>query len=172
MSVVAQDTFLFSESIYENIRFGKQDASFDEIKKACSDACADEFLENLTDGYETIIGERGLGLSGGQKQRLSIARALIKDSSILILDDATSALDMETEYNLLKNLHHRNNKATTFIIAHRISAVKNADIILFLENGHMVEMGNHKTLLEKKGNYYDVYNQQFTDFIDLEGVVV
>jgi len=172
MAVVAQDTFLFSESIYENIRFGKLEATPLEIKKACSDACVDEFLGSLSEGYETIIGERGLGLSGGQKQRLSIARALVKDSSILILDDATSALDMDTEYNLLKNLHQRNNKQTTFIIAHRISAVKNADIILFLENGHIVEMGNHKTLLEKRGKYYDVYNQQFTDFTDLEGVVV
>jgi ATP-binding cassette subfamily B multidrug efflux pump len=172
MSVVAQDTFLFSESIYENIRFGKEEASTDEIKKACIDACADEFLENFVDGYQTIIGERGLGLSGGQKQRLSIARALVRDASILILDDATSALDMETEYNLLKNLHHRDKKVTTFIIAHRISAVKNANIILFLEDGHVVEMGNHKTLLDLKGKYYDVYNQQFTDFMDLEGVVV
>ncbi|MCB2311383.1 ABC transporter ATP-binding protein/permease [Clostridium tagluense] len=172
MAVVSQDTFLFSESIFENIRFGNLDASFEQIKKACTDACVDEFLDSLTEGYETIIGERGLGLSGGQKQRLSIARALVKDSSILILDDATSALDMDTEYNLLKNLHHRNNKQTTFIIAHRISAVKNADMILFLENGHVVEMGNLKTLLEKRGQYYDVYNQQFTDFMDLEGVVV
>jgi len=172
MAVVHQDTFLFSESILENIRFGKLDASTSEIRKACSDACVDEFLGSLPEGYETIIGERGLGLSGGQKQRLSIARALIKDSSILILDDATSALDMDTEYNLLKNLNHRNKKQTTFIIAHRISAVKNADMILFLENGHVVEIGNHKTLLEKRGYYYDVYDQQFTDFTDLEGVVV
>lgn len=172
MSVVAQDTFLFSESIYENIRFGKEEASTEEIKKACIDACADDFLESFVDGYQTIIGERGLGLSGGQKQRLSIARALVRDASILILDDATSALDMETEYNLLKNLHHRAKKVTTFIIAHRISAVKNADIIIFLEDGHVVEMGNHNTLLDLKGKYYDVYNQQFTDFMDLEGVVV
>jgi ATP-binding cassette subfamily B multidrug efflux pump len=172
MSVVAQDTFLFSESIYENIRFGKEDATLEEIKKACCDSCVDEFLDSLPAGYDTIIGERGLGLSGGQKQRLSIARALVKDSSILILDDATSALDMETEYNLLKNLHHRTTKVTTFIIAHRISAVKNADIILFLDNGHIEEIGNHKALLEKRGKYYDVYNQQFTDFMDLEGVVV
>ncbi|WP_291632598.1 ABC transporter ATP-binding protein, partial [Clostridium sp.] len=157
ISIVAQDTFLFSESIYENVRFGKLEASLLEIKKACTDACADEFIDNFIDGYNTIIGERGMGLSGGQKQRLSIARALVQDSSILILDDATSSLDMETEYNLLKNLHHRNKKVTTFIIAHRISAVKNADIILFLENGHIIELGNHKTLLEKKGNYYDVY---------------
>ncbi|MBU3190881.1 ABC transporter ATP-binding protein/permease [Clostridium bowmanii] len=172
MAVVHQDTFLFSESIYENIRFGNLEASPIQIKKACTDACVEEFLGSLPDGYETIIGERGLGLSGGQKQRLSIARALVKDSSILILDDATSALDMDTEYNLLKNLHNRNNKQTTFIIAHRISAVKNADMILFLEDGHVAEIGNHQTLLETRGKYYDVYNQQFKDFIDLEGVVV
>jgi len=172
MSVVAQDTFLFSESICENIRFGKQDATLGEIRNACNDACADEFIQNLALGYDTVIGERGLGLSGGEKQRLSIARALVKDSNILILDDASSALDMETEYNLLKNLNKRKNKATTFIIAHRISAVKNSDLILFLENGHILEMGNHKTLLEKKGRYYDVYNQQFTDFMDLEGVII
>ncbi len=172
MAVVHQDTFLFSESIFENIRFGKLEASTLEIKKACSDACVDEFLETLPQGYDTVIGERGLGLSGGQKQRLSIARALVNDSSILILDDATSALDMDTEYNLLKNLHHRSNKQTTFIIAHRISAVKNADIIIFLEDGHVAEMGNHQTLLEKRGHYYDVYTQQFTDFMDLEGAVV
>ncbi|MFT5875767.1 MAG: ATP-binding cassette subfamily B multidrug efflux pump [Clostridium sp.] len=172
ISIVAQDTFLFSESIYENVRFGNLEASLQEIKKACTDACADEFIDNFIDGYNTIIGERGMGLSGGQKQRLSIARALVQDSSILILDDATSSLDMKTEYNLLKNLHHRNKNVTTFIIAHRISAVKNADIILFLDNGHIIELGNHKTLLEKKGKYYDVYTQQFTDFMDLEGVVI
>lgn len=172
MSVVAQDTFLFSESIEENIRFGNENASLEQIKIACIDACADEFLSSFADGYNTIIGERGLGLSGGQKQRLSIARALVRDASILILDNATSALDMETEYNLLKNLHNRSKKITTFIIAHRISAVKNADIIIFLDNGHIAEIGNHKTLLELKGNYYDVYNQQFTDFINLEEEVV
>lgn len=168
MSVVFQDTFLFSESIEENIRFGKQDASMGEIEKACKAACADEFIDELEDGYETIIGERGIGLSGGQKQRLSIARALIRDSKILILDDATSALDMETEYQLLNNLHHRGTKLTTFIIAHRISAVKNADEIIFLDNGSIVERGTHEELLKKRGNYYDVYCEQFKDFEELE----
>ncbi|MCM0647800.1 ABC transporter ATP-binding protein/permease [Clostridium swellfunianum] len=164
MSIVPQDTFLFSASIEENIRFGKEDATFDEIREACRLACADEFIEELEHKYDTVIGERGIGLSGGQKQRLSIARALIRNSSILILDDSTSALDMETEYRLLKNLNEKHKKATTFIIAHRISAVKNADIILYVENGHIVESGNHENLLAKKGKYYEVYCEQFKDF--------
>lgn len=164
MSIVPQDTFLFSSSIEENIRFGKGNASFEEIQNACSLACADEFINELDDKYDTVIGERGIGLSGGQKQRLSIARALIRNSSILILDDSTSALDMETEYRLLKNLNERHKNATTFIIAHRISAVKNADLILYVENGRIVEKGNHEQLLNRKGKYYEVYCEQFKDF--------
>lgn len=164
MAVVPQDVFLFSDSIEENIRFGNENASLEEIRKACKLACADDFIEELEDKYETVIGERGIGLSGGQKQRLSIARALIKDSSILILDDSTSALDMETEYQLLKNLNERAKIATTFIIAHRISAVKNADQILYIENGQIVENGTHEELLAKKGKYYEIYCEQFKDF--------
>jgi ATP-binding cassette, subfamily B, multidrug efflux pump len=164
MSIVPQDTFLFSASIEENIRFGKEDATLDEIREACRLACAEEFIEELEQKYDTVIGERGIGLSGGQKQRLSIARALIRNSSILILDDSTSALDMETEYRLLKNLNEKHKKATTFIIAHRISAVKNADQILYVENGYVVESGSHEELLDKKGKYYEVYCEQFKDF--------
>jgi ATP-binding cassette, subfamily B, multidrug efflux pump len=164
MSIVPQDTFLFSASIEENIRFGKEDATFEEIREACRLACAEEFIEELDQKYDTVIGERGIGLSGGQKQRLSIARALIRNSSILILDDSTSALDMETEYRLLKNLNEKHKKATTFIIAHRISAVKNADQILYVEDGHIVERGTHEQLLDKKGKYYEVYCEQFKDF--------
>jgi ATP-binding cassette, subfamily B, multidrug efflux pump len=172
MAVVAQDTFLFSETIEENIRYGKKNASMLEIQKACKTACAEEFINNLDDKYNTVIGERGLGLSGGQKQRLSIARALIRNADILILDDATSALDMETEYELLKNLYSKTKKTTTFIIAHRISAVKNADKIIFIENGKIVEEGNHKSLLAKKGKYYDIYCEQFKDFHDVETEVI
>lgn len=172
MSVISQDTFLFSETIAENVKIGNFDASFDEIKNACICACADEFITSLSDGYSTIIGERGIGLSGGQKQRISIARALVKDSSILILDDATSALDMETEYELLKNLNNAEKKITTFIIAHRISAVKNADQIIFIEDGSIIEKGNHTELLNMKGKYYEIYCQQFKDFEDLEGEAV
>lgn len=164
MAVVPQDTFLFSASIEENIYFGKEDSNLEEIREACKLACADEFIEELEEKYNTVIGERGIGLSGGQKQRLSIARALIRDSSILILDDATSALDMETEYRLLKNLNERHKNATTFIIAHRISAVKNADQIIYIENGRVVERGTHEELLQLKGNYYQIYREQFKDF--------
>lgn len=164
MSIVPQDTFLFSASIEENIRFGKEAATMEDIREACRLACAEDFIEELDEKYATVIGERGIGLSGGQKQRLAIARALIRDSSILILDDATSALDMETEYRLLKNLHEKHKKATTFIIAHRISAVKNADQILYVEDGRVVEKGTHEQLLQKKGKYYEVYCEQFKDF--------
>ncbi|GLC29968.1 ABC transporter ATP-binding protein [Clostridium omnivorum] len=170
MAIVPQDTFLFSESIEENIRFGKNDADFDEIREACRLACADDFIEELDQKYDTVIGERGIGLSGGQKQRLSIARALINDSRILILDDATSALDMETEYRLLKNLNEKKSKATTFIIAHRISAVKNADQIIYVDKGHIIERGTHDELIAKKGKYYEVYSEQFKDFEDVETV--
>jgi ATP-binding cassette subfamily B protein len=168
MAIVPQDTFLFSASIEENIRFGKEDASFEEIREACRLACAEDFIEELEEKYDTVIGERGIGLSGGQKQRLAIARALIRESSILILDDATSALDMETEYRLLKNLHEKHKKATTFIIAHRISAVKNADQILYVEDGKVVERGTHEQLLQRKGKYYEIYCEQFKDFDSLE----
>lgn len=171
MSVVSQDTFLFSDTIEENVRVGKKDATSEEIKTACKNACADEFIGELEDGYSTIIGERGIGLSGGQKQRISIARALVRDSNILILDDATSALDMETEYQVLKNLNSMKRKPTTLIIAHRISAVKNADQIIYIENGRIVEVGNHDTLLNKKGRYYEIYSEQFKDFDNLEGEV-
>lgn len=172
MSVVPQDTFLFSDTIEKNIQFGKADASLEEIKKACNDACALNFIEKLDDGFDTVIGERGIGLSGGQKQRLSIARAIIRNSKILILDDSTSALDMDTEYNLLKNLYSRKHKTTTFIIAHRISAVKNADIIVFFDNGSIAEMGTHNELLNKKGKYYAVYCEQFKDLDNNESEVV
>lgn len=172
MSVITQDTFLFSETIEENVRIGNYDADFDQIKTACKSACADEFITKLEEGYNTIIGERGIGLSGGQKQRISIARALVRNAKILVLDDATSALDMDTEYELLKNLSDLKSKATTFIIAHRISAVKNADQIIYIEDGRIVERGRHEELLNKKGKYYEIYYQQFKDFEDLEGEAV
>lgn len=167
VSIVPQDSFLFSDTIENNIRYGRPDATLEEIKKACATACASEFIDELEEGYDTLIGERGVGLSGGQKQRLCIARALIRDCSILILDDSTSALDMETEYELLNNLYHSDKKVTTFIIAHRISAVKNADVIIYMEDGRIVEIGNHNTLLEKQGKYYDIYRTQFKDFLSL-----
>ncbi|MDZ7548488.1 ATP-binding cassette domain-containing protein, partial [Clostridium perfringens] len=114
------------------------------------------------------VGERGVGLSGGQKQRLSIARAIIRQAPILILDDSTSALDMDTEHELLKNLNYIKKNKTTLLVAHRISAVKNADLIIFMKDGCIIEKGNHNELLKKKGHYYKVYQEQFKDFNNLE----
>ena len=172
MAIVPQETFLFSETILNNIKFSNENASFEEIKEASKLACANEFIEGLELGYNTEIGERGIGLSGGQKQRIAIARALVRKAKILILDDSTSALDMETEHELLKNLSNRKHESTTFIIAHRISAVKNADLIIYLEDGQIKESGTHDELLKKKGRYYDVYNDQFRDFNLLEEEVI
>ena len=172
MSVVMQDTFLFSDTIRANIKFGCEDVSDEEMIKAAKDASAHEFISEMEDGYDTVVGERGVGLSGGQKQRVSIARALIKNSKILVLDDATSALDMETEYNILKALKKRRGNSTTFIIAHRISAVKDADEILILDDGEIVERGTHKELINKKGRYYNIYCEQFKDYELLNEEVV
>lgn len=172
MAIVPQETFLFSETILNNIKFSNENASFEEIKEASKLACANEFIEGLELGYNTEIGERGIGLSGGQKQRIAIARSLVRKAKILILDDSTSALDMETEHELLKNLSNRKHESTTFIIAHRISAVKNADLIIYLEDGQIKESGTHDELLKKKGRYYDVYNDQFRDFNLLEEEVI
>lgn len=164
VAVVAQDTFLFSDSIEENIKFGSKEDNTDIWMAAARDAKVHDYVMEMNEGYETMIGERGVGLSGGQKQRISIARALAKNSKILILDDATSALDMETEYEIQKSIEDRK-AMTKFIIAHRISAVKNADEILIVEDGEIVERGTHKGLLEKKGKYYDTYCAQFNGVI-------
>ena len=122
----------------------------------------------MPEGFDTVIGERGVGLSGGQKQRIAISRAIIRKSPILILDDSTSALDMETEFNVLQNLKNDKRNFTTFIIAHRISGVKDADIILFMKDGKIIEKGNHANLVNAKGYYYNVYSHQFQDFETLE----
>ena len=163
VSTVMQDTFLFSDTIEENIRFGAGEISDEEFLAAARDAMVDEFVSQMPEGYGTIIGERGIGLSGGQKQRISIARALVRKTGVLIMDDSTSALDMETEYAIQKALERR--KGTTrFIIAHRISAVKNADEILYFEDGRIVERGTHSELLRLRGRYYDTYCEQYRDY--------
>jgi len=172
VSVVMQDTFLFSDTIEENIKFGAGEVSEDVFMSACKDAMVDEFVSQMPEGYQTVIGERGLGLSGGQKQRISIARALVRDAKVLILDDSTSALDMETEYAIQKALERRKG-ITTFIIAHRVSAVKNADEILYFENGRIAERGTHDELLRLKGRYYETYCEQYRDYVEaLEKEVV
>ncbi len=157
---VMQDTFLFSDSVEDNIRFGRPDAAHERVAQAARVAQAEEFIEHMPGKYETIVGERGLGLSGGQKQRVAIARAVLIDPAILVLDDATSAVDMETEYLIQEDLKQVLKGRTTFIIAHRLSSVKNADQILVLDNGTIAERGTHKELLEKRGVYYDMVADQ------------
>ena len=167
-AVVMQDVFLFSDTIEENIRMGrKDDMTMDEIKSAARMAKASDFIEKLEDSYETVIGERGVGLSGGQKQRISIARAISKNAPILILDDSTSALDMETESEIQKTLDEI--KSTTrVIVAHRISAVRNADEIIYLQDGRIAERGTHEQLLKKKGLYYETYIAQYGVPMEME----
>ncbi len=167
-AVVMQDVFLFSDTINENIRMGRRDEMTDEeIAEAARMANAGNFIEKLEDKYETVIGERGVGLSGGQKQRISIARALSKKAPILILDDSTSALDMETEAEIQKTLSDIK-AVTRVIVAHRISAVRNADEILYLDNGRIAERGTHEELLRKKGLYYDTYIAQYGSLQEME----
>ena len=160
-SPVMQDVFLFSETIARNIAFYRPDASMEEIVRAAKVAQAYEFIAELPDGFETIIGERGMGLSGGQKQRLSIARALLKDAPVLVLDDASSALDMETEQRLIAALNQEHKDKTVITVAHRIASVKDCDEIIYLENGRIVERGTHDELLALGGLYYEVYKTQF-----------
>ncbi len=165
ISLVMQDVFLFSDTINENVKMGKKNlVRQEEIITAAEDAQAREFIERMEEQYETIIGERGVGLSGGQKQRISIARALAKKSPILVMDDSTSALDMETEHLIQKAMSDV--EATKIIIAHRISAVKNADEIIILEDGKIAERGTHETLLEAKGYYYKTYMAQYGDYLN------
>ena len=168
ISVVMQDVFLFSDSISENVKLGKRDSIDPEtVRKAAADARANSFIERMDRQYDTIIGERGVGLSGGQKQRISIARALAKKNPILVLDDSTSALDMETEHLIQETLETLND-TTKIIIAHRISAVKHADEIIVLDAGQVKERGTHEDLLAKKGLYYETYLAQYGDILKAE----
>ncbi|MCH5257309.1 MAG: ABC transporter ATP-binding protein [Lachnospiraceae bacterium] len=161
ISYVMQDVFLFSDTINENIKLGKKDyIGYKTVRRASVQAQASEFIERMEDTYETVIGERGVGLSGGQKQRISIARALAKKDPILVLDDSTSALDMETEHLIQQTLKTLEN-TTKIIIAHRISAVRNADEIIVLDNGAIAERGTHEELLAKRGLYYETYQSQY-----------
>lgn len=168
MSLVMQDIFLFSDTIKENIKLGKREHIHDHIvRESASFAEADSFIERMEEQYDTVIGERGVGLSGGQKQRISIARAVAKKNPILIMDDSTSALDMETEYAIQQSLAELSDM-TKIVIAHRISAVRNADEIIFLENGKVKERGTHEELLEKKGLYYQTYLAQYGNYKEVK----
>ncbi len=167
IGMAMQDVFLFSDTIEGNIAYSRPNCSFEEVEAVAKIANAHNFILQMPDGYDTIVGERGVGLSGGQKQRISLARALLKNPSIIILDDTTSAVDMETETQIQNELGALNQNQTVFIIAHRISSIKDADQILVLDNGCIMEAGNHEELLEKNGYYATVFHHQYGDFNSL-----
>jgi subfamily B ATP-binding cassette protein MsbA len=163
IGLVTQETILFHDSILKNIAYGRPGASFWEVQQAAKSAYAGEFIENTPQGFNTLIGERGVKLSGGQRQRLAIARALLKNPPVLILDEATSALDTESERWVQKALEELMEGRTTLVIAHRLSTVQRADRILVVDRGRIVEQGKHGALLRKGGLYARLYKMQFRD---------
>lgn len=163
IGMVPQDPFLFSDTIANNIKFGKKDASENEISDAATQAAVHDNITDFKKGYETILGERGVTLSGGQKQRVSIARAIIKNPEILIFDDCLSAVDTETEEKILGNIEKISKDKTTLIIGHRVSSTKNADNIIILEDGEIIQEGTHNELINQKGYYKELYEQQLLD---------
>ena len=160
LSMVSQDVILFDDSIKNNIAYAKENASQEEIIKACKFAAADEFIEKLPDKYNTLIGENGIRLSGGQKQRISIARAILKESSIILLDEATSSLDAESEEIVQNAIVNLTKNKTTLVIAHRLSTIHNADKIFVLKNGGIINSGNHEFLINNCNEYKSLYKKQ------------
>ena len=160
IGVVPQDTVLFNDTIYYNIAYGNTDASKEEVIIAAKNADIHNFISTLPDGYETIVGERGLKLSGGEKQRVAIARTILKNPKIFFFDEATSALDSSTEKEIQKNLEGVSKDKTTLIIAHRLSTAANADNIIVLDKGIIIEQGTHKSLLLEKGKYFEMWEKQ------------
>lgn len=165
MGIVFQETILFSGTIEENVRYGKINATRQELERAAEAANATDFIKNFPDGWNTMIGERGTGLSGGQKQRISIARVFLKNPKLLILDEATSALDSESEAQVQDALDNLMKKRTTIIIAHRLSTIVNADKIIVMDKGKIVEIGTHEQLLQLNGRYKELYDMQFRNVI-------
>lgn len=164
MGIMMQDSFIFSGTIMDNIRYGNKEAKEEDVIRAAKTVCAHEFIMEMENGYHTQVNERGSRLSAGQRQLISFARALLADPKILILDEATSSIDTETEIILQKGLNELLKGRTSFIIAHRLSTIKNADCILYVDKGGILEQGNHETLLAKKGEYYKLYMSQY-DFL-------
>ena len=163
MGIMLQDSFIFSGTIEDNIRYGKLDATAEEIARASKVVCADEFIRNMPDGYKTQVRERGAVLSQGQKQLISFARTLLSDPAILVLDEATSSIDVQTEKALQKGLDALLEGRTSFIIAHRLSTIKNCDKIMYVDQGRIIECGTHEELLAKKEHYYHLYTAQMED---------
>ncbi|NMA83965.1 MAG: ABC transporter ATP-binding protein [Epulopiscium sp.] len=168
IGMAMQDVFLFSDTIEGNIAYGSPDATMEEVLWAARTAGVQEFIDKFPEGYDTIVGERGVGLSGGQRQRIALARALLKQTPIILLDDTTSSVDMETEHRIHEALRSISQEQTTFIIAHRISSIKDADLILVLEHGEIIERGTHEELIRQKGEYYQTFLHQYGD-IDSSG---
>ncbi|MEG0687857.1 MAG: ABC transporter ATP-binding protein [Hungatella sp.] len=163
IGMAMQDVFLFSDTVEGNIAYGRPNCSFEEVKRAAIMADANHFIMEMPEGYDTIVGERGVGLSGGQRQRISLARALLKDPSILLLDDTTSAVDMETESYIQKQLtnSHQEKDCTVFLVAHRISSIKDADWILVMDHGRIIEQGTHDVLVSQNGYYANAFHNQY-----------
>jgi ATP-binding cassette subfamily B protein len=163
IGIVPQDAFLFSDSVKNNIKFGKENASEEEVIQAAKQAVVHDNIMTFNKRYETVLGERGITLSGGQKQRVSIARAIIKDPEILLLDDCLSAVDTETEEAILNNLLKISKNKTTIIVSHRVSSAKNADTIIILEDGKIIQEGSHNQLVNQEGYYRALYYKQLSE---------